>query len=246
MEFENMKLKVYLGNHELSHLFRAKCSLEEDLQIKLEREAELQGLCLLKWKGVGLSLSPWKASKGFGGGWFNQSVEVPAFTPHISWVGWGGIKAGDGGNGLGKREAEFEWGDSEKLRVDMNTWENFGWGSKEREGWTLLPLTESEFWTVWDGLWRHCVQYRYLIAFFSLNICCMSLYLLVFIYLLDFKCFRKHVSDNFKSSMFLGTHPSCLSWMTDYLESLRIWRLPSLREWSDLPVSSHSCSWDWQ
>ena len=48
MEFQKAKLQVYLGSHELSHLFRAKRLLEEYLRIKLEREAELEGLCLLK------------------------------------------------------------------------------------------------------------------------------------------------------------------------------------------------------
>ena len=52
MEFQKAKLQVYLASHELSHLFRAKRLLEEYLRIKLEREAELEGLCLLKWRSV--------------------------------------------------------------------------------------------------------------------------------------------------------------------------------------------------
>lgn len=50
MEFQNVKLKVYLGNHELSHSIRTKCALKEYLQVKLEREVELQGLCLHRWE----------------------------------------------------------------------------------------------------------------------------------------------------------------------------------------------------
>lgn len=43
-----MKPKVYLENHESSLLIKAKCSLGEYLQIKLEKEIELEALCLLR------------------------------------------------------------------------------------------------------------------------------------------------------------------------------------------------------
>lgn len=58
-----MKFKLYLGNCELSHLFRATCSLKEDLQIKLEREVDLEGLCLLKWRGVNSCQATGKPAK---------------------------------------------------------------------------------------------------------------------------------------------------------------------------------------
>lgn len=31
-------------------------------------------------------------------------------------------------------------------------------GSEEREAWTLMPLTESEYKRAWDEPWRQCVQ----------------------------------------------------------------------------------------
>lgn len=42
MEFQDVKLKVYLDNHASSLLIRAKCSLGEYLQIKPEREIEVE------------------------------------------------------------------------------------------------------------------------------------------------------------------------------------------------------------
>ena len=48
MEFQDMKLKVFLDGYKSSLLIRAKCSFGEYFQIKLGREVELEGLWLFR------------------------------------------------------------------------------------------------------------------------------------------------------------------------------------------------------
>lgn len=122
------------------------------------RKRSWTGSCLLRWE-VWTHIEPIGSQQRF---WRRRVIhpECEDVCSHcmykMSWVG--DMTAGDYCNRLDMRKAEFEWRSLWKIRVDINTWETFGWWSKEREAWKLMPSMEREYEPGWDWPWTQSVQ----------------------------------------------------------------------------------------